>query len=162
MAGASIRLRVDFDGLLEDIKKAGGDIDKAAKTVATECAKVMRDELVAECNTSNVPQSVSGEIGYKVIHNGNAYWIEAGWEKGEYDPRNPSAAYKAIFLNYGVPKARQVKKKTHVMYKGTWVTTANRGTLEARGFIERAKKGAEKKVKKVQKEALQKMLGELT
>lgn len=165
MAGAKIRLKIDFDGMLEAIRDAGGDMNKAALQAAEECAKAAHDELVAECNASGIPESVSGEIEHSVIvtSGGNRYEVEAGWKKGEYDPANPSAAYKAIFLNYGTPKGpRQVKKKLHVLYKGSWVTTANRGQIVGRGFIDRAQNGAKKKIKKVQNEALKKMLKELT
>ena len=163
MAGAKISLKIDFDGMLEAIKKAGGDVYRAAMRAAEECAQTAHDELVSECNASGVPASVSGAIEHNVKREGNRYEIEAGWKKGDYDPNNPSAAYKAIFLNYGTPKGpRQVKKKTHVLYKGGWVTTANRGQIVGRGFIDRAQKGMKKKIKKVQNEALQKMLEELT
>ena len=161
---ASIKLKLDFDGMLEAIKDAGGDVDRAAAQAAKECAQTMHDELVSECNASGVPSSVSGEIEHNVTatSGGNRYEIEAGWKMGAYDPSNPSAGYKAVFLNYGTPKGpRKAKKKTHVPYGGAWVTTANRGQIVGRGFIDRAKKGAKKKIKKVQKEALQKMLEEL-
>lgn len=165
MAGAKLSLKIDFDGMLEAIKDAGGDMNKAAMKAAEECAKVAHDELEAECRASGVPTSVSGAIehGVNVTGGGNRYEIEAGWKKGDYDPKNPSAAYKAIFLNYGTPKGpRQVKKKSHVPYKGGWVTTLNRGQIVGRGFIDRAQDSMKKKVKRVQKEALQEMLKELT
>lgn len=161
----SIKLKLDFDGMLEAIKDAGGDMNKAAMKAAEECAKMVHDELVSECNASGVSASVSNEIKHSVnvTGGGNQYEVEAGWKKGDYDPKNPSAAYKAIFLNYGTPKGpRHTEKKTHVQYNGAWVTTSNRGQIVGRGFIDRAQKGAKKKVKKVQTEALQKMLKELT
>ena len=162
---SKLKLTLDFDGMLEAIKDAGGDIGNAAKQTAEKCAEAMHEELVAECNASGVPASVSGKIehGVNVTSGGNVYEIEAGWSKGDYDPDNPSAAYKAIFLNYGTPKGpRHVKKATHVPFRGGWVTTANRGQIVGKGFIDRAQKSAKKKIKKVQKEALQKILKELT
>lgn len=163
MAGSSIKLKLDFDGLLESVRRAGGDVEDAAMRAARECAKAARDELVSECNASGVTASVSGEIehGVTVTGGGNVYSVEAGWKMGEYDPKNSSAGYKAVFLNYGTAK-RQANKKTHVQQGGEWVTTANRGQIVGRGFIGRAKKSMKSKVKKVQKEAVQEMLKELT
>lgn len=163
---ASIKLKVDFSELLEDIKDAGGDVDKAAKQLADECAKTMHNELVSECNASGVPASVSGEVQHNVTSTagGNTYLIEAGWKMGDYNPKNPSAGYKAVFLNYGTPR-RAVKgsKRVHRNVNGAWVTLKqDRGAVTARGFIDRAKKSARKKIKKTQTEALKQMLKELT
>lgn len=165
MAGAKIKLALDFDKMLEAIQSAGGNIEKAAKLAADECAKVMADELTSECNASNVPQSVTNEIKSEVIVSGggNVYEVEAGWGKGEYTPNNLSAAYKAIFLNYGTARRTTQKNKVHRQLDGEWKTFGtNRGAILSRGFIGRAKKGAQKKLKKVQREALDKMLKELT
>lgn len=162
---ASIKLKVDFDGLLEAVQAAGGDIDKAAKHAADECASVMHDDLVSECNASGVPASVSGAIEHSVnvTSGGNRFEIEAGWKMGAYNPDNPSAGYKAVFLNYGTPRRTTKKDRVRHAFGGEFVTLGkNRGAIAARGFINRAKKSAGKKVKKVQKEALQKMLKELT
>lgn len=158
---AKIGLKLDFDGLLDAIKAAGGDVDKAAMQAAKECASVVHNELVSECNASGISASVSGAVKHGVTRTGNRYEIEAGWKMGEYDPKNPSAGYKAVFLNYGTPKPRHTKKKYHVPVHGEWATTTNRGQIVGRGFIGRAKDGAKPKVKKVQKEALKKMLKEL-
>ena len=151
--------------MLEAIKAAGGDVDRATMQAAKECAETMHDELVSECHASGVPSSVSSAIqsDVNVTGGGNVYEVKAGWKMGNYDPKNPSAGFKAVFLNYGTPKGpRMVKKKSHVPHGGDWATTANRGQIVGRGFIQRAKKSAGKNVKKVQKEALQKMLKELT
>ena len=162
---ASIKLNVDFNGLLEKIKDAGGNIENAARRAASECAEAAHDELVSECNASGVPASVSGEIehGVTVTAGGNVYEIKAGWKMGDYNPKNPSAGFKAVFLNYGT--ARRSTKEDRVIHDfgGEFVTLGkNRGAIAARGFIARAKKGTSKKVKKIQKEALKKMLKELT
>lgn len=166
MAKSKIGVKLDFKGLLEDIQRAGGNVEAAAKKAADECAKTVEAELRAECSADNIPASITNEIRSEVIvtSGGNVYEVKAGWEKGEYDPKNPSAAYKAIFLNYGTPKGREVQeqKRVHHELGGRWVTLKkSRGTLKARGFIGRAQKSAEKKVKKVQKEALEKILKEL-
>ena len=162
---ASIKLSVDFDRLLEKIKDAGGDIDSAAKRVADQCAQTMHDELASECSASGVPSSVSDAITHDVTATagGNVYEVRAGWKMGAYDPKNPSAGYKAVFLNYGTARRMTKKDRVHHAFGGEFVTLGkDRGAIAARGFIARAKKGAGKKLKRIQKEALQKMLKELT
>ena len=164
MAKSKIGVKLDFTGLLEDIQRAGGNASAAAKQAAEECAKVYEAELRAECNADGIPASITNEIRQEVTveSGGNVYAVKVGWEKGEYDPKNPSAAYKAIFLNYGTPKGErtvQEQKRVHHELGGRWVTLRkNRGKLVARGFIGRAQKNADKKVKKVQKETLARIL----
>ena len=165
MAKASLKLTVDFKKLLEDIKDAGGDVELAAMKTAVKCAEAMHEELVSECNASGVPSNVSGEIQHNVnaTSGGNVYEIEAGWKMGDYNPKNPSAGYKAVFLNYGTARRTTKARVVHQNIGGNWVTLGtDRGAITARGFIGRAKKSAGKRVKKIQKEALQEMLKELT
>lgn len=162
---ASIKLSVDFNGLLEKIKDAGGNVDSAARSVADQCAQAMHDELVSECSASGVPSSVSGAITHDVTATagGNVYECKAGWKMGAYDPKNPSAGYKAVFLNYGTARRMTKKERVHHAFGGEFVTLGkDRGAIAARGFIARAKKSGGKRIKKIQKEALQKMLKELT
>ena len=160
---ASIKLKFDFSKMLESVKDAGGDVEKTAARCANECAKVVHNELVSECGASGVPSSISGAIRDKVTETagGNRYEVKVGWEMGEYNPKNPSAGYKAVFLNYGIPKQRHTKKPTHVLYKGHWITSSNRGIITGKGFIQRARANANKKVKKVQKETVQEIIKEL-
>lgn len=161
---AKIKMTLDFTKLLEEIKDAGGDIEKAAKRVADECADVMAKELKTECDASGVPSSVSGEIrhGVTATSGGNVYEVEAGWKMGEYNPKDPSAGYKAVFLNYGTAR-RKTKERERREVGGEWVTLGtDRGAVEPRGFISRAKDSAGKKIKKVQRDALKEMLKELT
>lgn len=165
MARTSIKLTLDFEGMLEAIKDAGGDIEQAAMKTATKCAEAMRDELVSECNASDVSASVSGAIEHRVnaTSGGNMYEVEAGWKLGDYDPKNPSPGYEAVFLNYGTARRTTKTRAVHQNIGGKWVTLGtDRGKITARGFIGRAKKNASKKVKKIQKEALKEMLRELT
>lgn len=161
---AKVSLELDFNGMLEAIKAAGGNVENAARQAAEECAETVRAELVSECNSSGVPSSVSREIKHSVnvTSGGNRYEVEAGWKMGDYNPRNPSAGYKAVFLNYGTAR-RTTRERVQRNLGGEWVTLGtDRGAITARGFIGRAKKSAKSKVKKVQKEALQKMLEEMT
>lgn len=144
MAGG-IKVSIDFKPLLEKIQEAGGSIDDAAKSAVDKGAAIVEDALRNECAASGVPTSVTSEIQTTTEGNGNRYSCKVGWKMGNYDPQKPSAGYKAVFLNYGTPR-RSTK------------SGANRGKIDARGFIGRAKKKAKPKVKKAQEEALQEIL----
>lgn len=155
-----IAVSVNFMPLLEKIQKAQGDVEKATWEAARKGAKVMRDELVAECNASGVPQSISGAITFQAERDsaGNRYACKVGWRVPEYDPKNPSIAHKAIFLNYGTPK-RFTKKEVVVSINGKMHSLGtDRGRIDGKGFIGRAKKKARPKIKKAQEEALREIL----
>ena len=160
-----VMVTVGFADLLEKIQKAEGDIEAATWEAARKGAKVVRDELVSECNASGVPSSVSGAIAFKAERDaaGNRYACSIGWRMPEYDPRNPSPGHKAVFLNYGTPRRTVKSAAVKLNVNGEWVTlNPNRGYIDGRGFIGRAKKKARPKVKKMQKEVLEKIIKELT
>ena len=72
---------------------------------------------------------------------GNRYSAAVGYKKGSYDPNDPSDGYKVVFLNYGTPR-----RTLH-------------GKVAARGFIQATKKKARPRIKKAQRETLEKILG---
>lgn len=143
----AISVSVNFAPLLEKINKAGGDVEAATWEAARKGARVMYEELKNEAAASGVPASVTNEITFQAERDdsGNRYACKVGWRMGEYDPSNPSTAYKAVFMNYGTPK-----RYTQA--------GAYRGSITGRGFIGRAKKKARPKIKKVQEEALSEIL----
>lgn len=137
-----------FEKTLHQLQEAGKDAEKAAAQAIRESAEVFEQELKSECAASKVPASISSEIRTKVTQDGQGRYVaEVGWELGPYRPNDPSEGYKAVFLNYGTPK-RQAK------------AGRNRGRIEARGFIGRAKKKARTKVKRIQKRVLEEALVE--
>lgn len=149
------RLKLDLSGfekLLSNIELASKDIDKAANAAITESAKTVENELKTEAAAKGVPSDVIQEIKVSTKHEADNYSAKVGWALGSYDPRNPSAGYKAIFLNFGT-----VRRKTQ--------SGANRGEIPKRAqdqqFIYSAKKKAKTKVKKVQKEVLEKIMRDL-
>lgn len=161
---ASIKMRLNFAPMLGKIQDAGGDVDSAAKRLANECAKTVETSLVNECNASGVPHSITGAIrsNVKETSGGNVHEIEVGWEMGGYNPKDPSAGYKAVFLNYGTPRREVKQEHTHLNTNGEWVTVGkNRGAIQPRGFIGRAREDANKKLKKVKKELLDEIVKEL-
>ena len=144
---AGIGISVNFNSLLEKIKEAEGDIEAATWEAARKGAKVMYDELQAQCSASGVPASVSNAITFQAErdNSGNRFACKVGWRVPDYDPKNPSPAHKAIFLNYGTPH-RQTE------------SGADRGYMDGKGFIGRAKKKARPKIKKAQEDALTEIL----
>lgn len=160
-----IRISVNFSDLLEKIQEAEGDIEAATWEAARKGAKVMRDQLIEECNASGVPSSVSNAITFSAERDssGNRFACNVGWRMGEYNPDNPSVGHKAVFLNYGTPRREVKTGGVHVSVNGKWVTLGrDRGYIDAKGFIGRAKKKARPKIKKAQKECLKNILKGLT
>lgn len=163
-----VLVTVGFDSLLEKIKEAQGDVEAAVWEAARKGAKEMYDELKAEAEASGVPSELTSwptlSMQSERDSSGNRFGCKVGWKVGEYDPNNPSAAHKVIFMNYGTPR-RFVKSKAyqHIKLGDKWVTaTADRGRVNGSGFIGRAKKKARPKIKKAQEDALKKILEELT
>ena len=150
-SGISISLK-GFEALLEQIKKAGKDVDAEATRMVKEDATIVETELKTACKASNVPDDIINEIRKRVQSGLNVYSAEIGWELGNYDPKNPSAGYKAIFLNYGTVRRHTAKgyDRGEIPKKPT-----------AQQFIAQAKKKAKTKISKRHKEMLKKMLGEV-
>lgn len=156
---AGIRVSVNFNGLLEKIHEAGGNAEQAMWDAARKGARVLKDELVAESNASGVPTHLTDKIAMQADRDGsgNRVACKVGWRMSEYNPHNIADEYKVIFMNYGTPR-RTAKSMTHAQVNGEWKTTANRGYMDARGFIGRAKKQARPKIKKVQEQCLKEIL----
>lgn len=142
-----VAVSVNFSGLLEKIRAAEGDVEAAAWTAAKKGAKIMYDELQTQCDASGVPQNIKSGITFQAERDGkgNRFACKVGWRVPAYDPKNPSVAHKAIFLNYGTP---------HRYTEGG----ADRGFVDGKGFIGRAKKKARPKIKKEQEAALREIL----
>ena len=140
-----IRLNLNgFDGLLAKIEKAGGTIDGAAKQCVKASADIMHDELKTQMQAANVDGALISRMPPPEIESeGNRHTARVGYKKGAYDPNNPSDGYKVVFANYGTPRR------------------SKHGQQPAKGFIQKAKKKASPKVKKAQKETLDKILGGL-
>lgn len=131
-----------FDDLLAKIQAAGGSIDKAAETCLRDSAEIMQSEFKAQMQAAGVDDNLINAMPPpQITIKGNRYSAAVGYEKGAFDPRNPSDGYKVVFLNYGTPR-----RTMH-------------GKVAARGFIQAAKKKARPRIKKAQRETLEKILG---
>lgn len=153
MAKGGIKINLKgFEKMLEQLQEAGGDVSRAANSAIKESAKIVESELLTTAAESGVPSDITSEIRTHTKQEGDRYEAEVGWNMEGYNPKKPSAGYKAVFLNFGTVKRRTLKGY-------------NRGALEKptrnQQFIYKAKKNARPKVKKVQQEILKKALGEL-
>lgn len=135
----SIKLKLDgFDDLLSKIEKAGGTIDGAAKTCLQTSADIMHAELQAQMQAANVDNGLINRMPPPEIESdGNRHTARVGYKKGAFDPHNPSDGYKVVFANYGTPRRSE------------------HGQQPAKNFIQKAKKKANTKIKKAQKETLE-------
>ena len=141
MASKAILQLKGFEELYEQIQKAGGSIDSAAKSCIQRSANIMQAELKAQMQAAGVDGALIGSMPPPTITaEGNRYRAEVGYKKGSYDPRDPSDGYKVVFLNYGTPR-----RTMH-------------GKVAARGFIQKAKKKARPQIKQAQQETLNEIL----
>lgn len=133
-----------FEKMLKDIEKAGGSINSACDSAMRASAQIMQEELKTQMQSAGVPADLVGAMpAPRIESTGNRFAASVGYEKGAYDPKEPSNAYKVIFLNYGTPKRTK------------------HGKVKARGFIQKAKKRATPKIKKEQKKVFEKILARL-
>jgi HK97 gp10 family phage protein len=141
----SIRLQLSgFDDLFEQIKKAEGNVDKAAEQCLEESAQVMQSELKAQMQKSGVDSDLIDRMPTPELkRDGNTLIARVGYKKGAYNPDDLSDGFKVVFANYGTPKR------------------SKHGKVEAKGFIDKAQRKAKKQIKKKQEETLKKIIGEL-
>lgn len=134
-----------FEELLARLDKAGASLDRIADDCARGAAEECRQSLVAEMRRAKVDADIIRAMpAPRIEREGNRWAVQVGFFKDHYDPREPSEAYKAIFLNYGTPHRTEAK-----------------GQIKARGFVKKAKRKAAKAVKARQEKALRDMLGEV-
>ena len=133
-----------FEEILTAIKDAGGSVDGAVDSALEQSAQIVQSELKTQMQSAGVDSDLINAMpNFEITQDGNRYVAEVGYKKGDYNPENLSDGYKVVFLNYGTPH-----RKKH-------------GKMTALGFIQKAKKKANPKVKKVQKEVFDKILGRL-
>lgn len=146
---ARLKIKLDgFEDILRDIQKAGKDVDKAAKDTIKQSAKIYEQELKSAAKSSGVPDHIVNEVKAETKAENDRYSAKVGWSLGTYDPTHLSAGYKAMFINYGTVR-RQTKKGY------------NRGEIpkltNAARFTTKAKKKANAKIKRLQKDIIEKV-----
>lgn len=145
MASKSILQLKGFDELFNQIQKAGGSIDQATESCVRQSAQIMQAELKAQMQASGVQGDLINSMPPpQITVKGNRYRAAVGYKKGDFDPSAPSDGYKVVFLNYGTPRRTK------------------HGKVTGRGFIQDAKKKARPRIKKSQRETLDKILGRVS
>lgn len=158
---ARIKLQLKgFDDMLEQIHKAGGNVNQAAERCVRESAQIMQSELTAAMQSSGVDGGLVGRMPPpEITVSGNRCEAKIGYKMGDYDPANPSDGYKIAFLNFGTVNRRTKDDNERAMVGGAWRTLGtNRGAIAEHGFIARAKKAASPKIKKQQRKTLKEIL----
>jgi len=138
----SIKLKIEgFENILHDIQKASGSINHATRECMNKSAEIMQNEFKAQMHAANVDGGlISAMPPPEVEASANRITARVGYKKGAYDPKNPSDGYKIVFLNYGTPHRTE------------------HGKVRARGFIQKAKKTARRKIKAEQEKTLKEIL----
>lgn len=138
-----------FDDLLEQVKKADGNMKRATEVALKDGADALKKAYESQARSDGVPQkSIDALQTNPPKWSGNRCEAGAGFKLGSYDPENPSGGFIAMFENYGTDN-RQTK------------AGENRGKMRALGFIQKAEKKAAAKVKKAEEGALKSILGGL-
>ena len=149
----SIKLKLSgFDELLKDIENANGKIDNAVESVMRQSAYTMQNELKLQMQKSNVDKALISRMPpFRIEKEYGEITARVGYRKGSYNPDDLSDGFKVLFLNYGTPYRTEHGK----------IVDISKGGKIRLGFISRAKTAANKKIKKQQEEALNKILERL-
>lgn len=141
----SIKLKLEgFEDLIKEVEAAGGNVDKACDSAIRQSAFIMNSELKNAMKSADVPADLISKMDEPEINKeGNQFYARVGYRKGAYNPANPSDGYKVVFLNYGTPN-----RTMH-------------GKVKERGFIQKAKKTAKRRIKKEQENAFKKIIERL-
>ena len=124
-----------FDELLKKIEAAGGTINGAVDTCMKKSAKIQQEQLQAQMHKSKVATDLINRMPQPEIRwDGNTCIARVGYKKGEYNPKDLSDGYEAVFINYGTPR------------------------IKPRGFIRAAQNKARPQIKKQQEETLNEIL----
>lgn len=145
MAKVKLTLK-GFDALLDDIQKAGGEIEPATERALESSAQLVTQKIKEGANARGVGTRTL--INPKTKWSGNRASIEVGYNLGAYNSASPSEGYLALFFEYGTGK-RTTKRG------------ANRGKMNPDPFVRKAVSDNAKQIKAAQEKALDRILKEL-
>lgn len=131
MAKSGIKL-TGVQELIASLEKIEGDLDKSAEKVVDRAGDILREELVSAMKNADKTGGMKGLISRmppnQKTGSGNRYTVRVGYIPTEYDPKNLSDYFKAMFLNFGTPHRPE------------------HGQVVARQFVKKAKKAAKKRL----------------
>lgn len=143
------RLRVQltgFDEMLKNIEKAGGSVNKAVDECVKKSANIidteLRNQMIKSKADSPDHSLVKDMDKPEISWEGNTCYAKVGYKLGNYNPKNLSSGFKALFLNYGTPRRKPSQERP-------------------RKYINKAKTKANPLVKKEQEDTLNKILEDL-
>ena len=150
----TLELKFDFEGIYKKLEKAGKDAEVEARKLFEICAENFYDELYSKGKSAGLQEHLLEQIEERWIERGNWYVAFVGWKKEKPNKVLPDS-YKVMFYNYGTPSGDRITKSGE-----------NRGQEPAHpkgshGFVKKAKLSATRKNKKLMKETLKKILGDL-
>lgn len=135
-----------FDELIKNIEKAGGSVNKAVDECVRKSANIIDTELrnaMIKAKADSPDHSLIKDMDKpEIIWEGNTCYAKVGYKLRNYDPKNLSSGFKALFLNYGTPRRKPSQER-------------------ARKYISKAKTKANPLVKKEQEDTLNKILEDL-
>lgn len=150
----SVRLTLKgFDDMLRQLEKLGGNVEKTSKDVLLKSAKMFALELTKQTNSAPISvdtkKAIMKDFIKPQIVSANDYFVvaETGFRMGDYNPKDLSGGFIAQFNNYGTVE-RYTQNKDY------------RGSLDKLEFIQRAHKSADSKIRKMQKQELEKAMQE--
>ena len=134
MARKSMLQLNGFDELIKNIEAAGGSIQGTVDSCIKQSANTMYNELKSQMAKKKVDGGLINRMpAPEVEWKDNACIARVGYKKGQYNPKDLSDGYKAVFINYGTPR------------------------ISPRNFIKKAKSNAKKQIKQQQEETLKKI-----
>lgn len=160
--GTKLKLTLKgFDGLLEEIQSAGGEIAPATERALQSSANLLTNEIRSGAAQRNVP--TTDLINPTPKWSGNRCSVEVGFKLGAYDSVNPSSGYLALFKEYGAPAGGGVRtvKEPGIVARvdGDFKTLdKSRGSVNADPFIRPALEQNQKAIRNEQQAALDEIL----
>ena len=133
----AIKIKLDgFDKLLDKISASSELAERASESAIRQAANIMQSELKSEmASTMKGGARLASRMPEPEIKiQGNIYSAKVGYKSTPYTPNNLSDYHKAVFSNYGT------------------------GRIKPKQFVESAKRKARPKIKKAQKEVLEKVV----
>lgn len=124
--------------MLAQLEKRG--VDEVTEKLFDESCDIVKNAMDTYAR-QNIPADLAAKQTAFKVKRGNRFMFAYGFDRN----KNPDDFLKACYLNYGTPKRTTAKG-------------ANRGEVQARGFISNAKRSAAQKMNARKKAMLKELL----